>query len=116
MSDREARIDETARALFVMWCSRVDGTPPPSTRRFIAESAYSVAIALEDARPIPDASTSRPLAVGDRVRGLGGWSGTRGQIVNVCDGGARVVVKAEGALGSIIHSPPDTWEREEEQR
>lgn len=50
MSDRESRIDETARALFVMWCSELNGRATPAHAHGIALNAYAFASALEEAR------------------------------------------------------------------
>lgn len=110
MSDRESRIDETARAWFVGQCLKVSSASDAYVRS-IAASAYTMATILEEARPVPDAATARPLAVGDRVRGLGGWTGTRGAVIHAFPDG-RIVVKCDFTLGSTINGPASEWERE----
>lgn len=110
MSDRESRIDETARALFVGRCLNA-GPSSELYVRMIATSAYAMATILEESRPVPDAATERPLAAGDRVRAVGKWREARGSVFAVHDAG-RICVKCDGDFGSYIHGPASEWELE----
>ena len=111
------RVDATARELFVREIERWGGVTmaPNDAVKLFARYAYEMASILESARPVQSAATStqepRPLAIGDRVRGLGGWCDRRGVVATVYEDEGRVCVDVGGGK-AYVHGPAAEWERE----